>query len=69
MQVLITGGTGSIGTRLCEGLASGADRIVVLDNLHEQVQGTDALPPVLAGGAELVQGDVAGLHEWAGTAG
>jgi dTDP-L-rhamnose 4-epimerase len=46
-NVLITGGAGFIGSRLCRALAPRHSLIVVLDNLHPQIHGPEALPPAM----------------------
>lgn len=60
-HILITGGAGFIGSRLARELAAAdADcRIWVLDNLHPQVHGPDALTPDLGSQVSFLRGDVA----------
>jgi dTDP-L-rhamnose 4-epimerase len=60
-NILITGGAGFIGSRLARALvaADPARRIWVLDNLHPQVHGPDAKPPVLGPEVTFTYGDVA----------
>jgi len=60
-NILITGGAGFIGSRLIISLlkAEPACRIWVLDNLHPQVHGLNAKPPIFSDAIEFVQGDVA----------
>lgn len=59
-SILITGGAGFIGTRLVQALlkAEPKRRIWILDNLHSQVHGPDAGPPMFPDGVEFVRGDV-----------
>lgn len=58
MTVLVTGGAGFIGSRLVARLAADYDRIVVLDNLHPQVHGPHAMPPVFPANAVFLQGSI-----------
>ncbi|WP_428852404.1 NAD-dependent epimerase/dehydratase family protein [Imbroritus primus] len=59
-SILITGGAGFIGSRLVKALhaAVPGDRIWVFDNLHPQVHGAGAQPPVLPEGTTFRLGDV-----------
>ena len=58
-KVLITGGAGFIGSHLADELLARGHAVRVLDNLDEQVHGTDrAWPEYLNGDAERVRGDV-----------
>jgi len=62
---LITGGAGFIGSRLAHAISPDVDKVVVFDNLHPQVHGTNASPPPLPANAVFVRGDVCdarGLH-------
>lgn len=56
--VLITGGAGFIGSRLVRRLAEDGDTIVVLDNLHSQIHGPNATPPVFPPGVSFVRGSI-----------
>ncbi|AHM58358.1 UDP-galactose 4-epimerase [Flammeovirgaceae bacterium 311] len=58
-QVLITGGAGFIGSHLANELLKNGYKVRVLDNLLEQVHGSEARRPVyLHPDVELIQGDV-----------
>lgn len=58
-QILITGGAGFIGSHLANELIGKGYRVRILDNLLEQVHGTDAKRPAyLNPEAELMEGDV-----------
>jgi dTDP-L-rhamnose 4-epimerase len=59
-RILITGGAGFIGSRLVKALHAAApdDKIWVFDNLHPQVHGPQAKPPVLPTGSMFRLGDV-----------
>lgn len=60
MNILITGGAGFIGSRLIRALlaANSTHRIWVLDNLHPQVHGQDAVPPSFDDQVTFLHGDV-----------
>ena len=59
MNVLITGGAGFIGSRLARVLQAGGSTVTVLDNLSEQIHGTNAtFPAGLETIARCVVGDV-----------
>lgn len=60
-NILITGGAGFIGSRLAYALlqAEPSSRIWILDNLHPQVHGLNATPPIFSDSVEFVCGDVA----------
>lgn len=56
MRVLVTGGAGYIGSRLCPALVKAGHQVRVLDTLYF---GADGLQPLVDGGAvELVRGDL-----------
>ena len=58
-QILITGGAGFIGSHLANELINKGYKVRILDNLLEQVHGTDAKRPAyLNPEAELIEGDV-----------
>lgn len=57
-RALITGGAGFIGSRLARRLAASGIRVVVLDNLHPQVHGTNASSPDMGDHVEFIRGDV-----------
>lgn len=58
-KILITGGAGFIGSHLCDELLKHNYSIAVLDNLSEQVHGTDSQrPEYLDEQVQLVKGDV-----------
>jgi dTDP-L-rhamnose 4-epimerase len=57
--VLITGGAGFIGSHLADELLAAGHRVRILDNLTEQVHGSDGQgPDYLAPEADLIAGDV-----------
>jgi len=60
-NILITGGAGFIGSRLISSLLKAEPncRIWVLDNLHPQVHGNNAIPPDFPASVVFVKGDVA----------
>lgn len=60
-NIVITGGAGFIGSRLARAISqsSPSSRVWILDNLHPQVHGPDAVPPTLPGNIEFIHGDVA----------
>lgn len=59
MKVLVTGGAGFIGSRFVRQLKSrGIDNILVYDNLHPQVHGDNATPPLFGAGVEFVKADI-----------
>jgi dTDP-L-rhamnose 4-epimerase len=63
--ILVTGGAGFIGRHLVPVFADDANRIVVLDNLLEQVHGPDAgFPREVAALAHCVRGDVRDRDVW-----
>ncbi len=53
MRILVTGGTGFIGTHLVAALATAGNEIVVLDNLHRS-----HVPPVRLPGVHFIEGDL-----------
>jgi dTDP-L-rhamnose 4-epimerase len=59
MQILITGGAGFIGSHLADELLRHGHRVRALDNLSEQVHGSDIdRPDYLNADVELIRGDV-----------
>jgi dTDP-L-rhamnose 4-epimerase len=63
--ILVTGGAGFIGRHLVPVIADVASRIVVVDNLLEQVHGPDAsFPRDVAALAQCVRGDVRDRDLW-----
>ncbi len=56
--VLVTGGAGFIGQRLCRGLLQHGFRVRVLDNFSDQVHAHRELPADIRGQVELIRGDV-----------
>lgn len=61
MKILITGGAGFIGTKICNKLKESFE-IIVLDNFSEQVHGNKK--PKLLEGVEYVFGDVTNIDDW-----
>ena len=59
-NILITGGAGFIGSRLCEKLYNKGYNITVLDNLSEQIHGTieSSLFKKIKGKCTFIKGDV-----------
>jgi dTDP-L-rhamnose 4-epimerase len=58
-SILITGGAGFIGSHAADELISHGYRVRALDNLTEQVHGSNALPPdYLSEEVELIRGDL-----------
>ena len=58
MNVLITGGAGFIGQRLCSALLAQGARVRILDNFSPQIHATDLLPEFLTDKVELITADV-----------
>jgi len=56
--VLISGGAGFIGQRLCRALLRQGAKIRVLDNFNPQIHATDSLADDLTGYVELIKADV-----------
>lgn len=63
MTVLITGGAGFIGSRLLAALGSEED-VVVVDSLHTQVHGENAVMPANTSHRTYVRGDVTDPGMW-----
>jgi len=65
LKILITGGAGFIGTRLCKALVDRGHSLTVLDNLSAQIHGVAAVIPLpLWDRVAFVQGDVRNRHDW-----
>lgn len=60
-NVLVTGGAGFIGSRLCRRLVEAGAHVRVLDSLSPQIHGPDARPPewLRQAGTEFIHGSVA----------
>ncbi|MGD9795687.1 MAG: NAD-dependent epimerase/dehydratase family protein [Acidimicrobiia bacterium] len=63
-RVLVTGGAGFIGSRLCARLAADGWDVVAADVLHPQVHPDRVLPPEFPDGCEFVPFDVAIADPW-----
>ena len=65
-NILITGGAGFIGSRLCEKLYNKGYNITVLDNLSEQIHGTteSSLFKKIKGKCTFIKGDVRNKEDW-----
>lgn len=62
-KILITGGAGFIGSHLCDELIKHQYKVIVLDNLSEQVHGQNCKrPEYLHNEVELVKGDIRDQH-------
>ena len=59
-KILITGGAGFVGSHLAEGLLAHGHRVLIYDNLSDQVH-RSGLPDYLTDDAEFIQGDVRDL--------
>ena len=65
MNVLITGGAGFIGSRLCEKLFDQGYEITILDNLSPQVHGSDStLYNRIKEKCNFIKGDVRVIEDW-----
>ena len=60
MKILITGGAGFIGTKICNKIKDKFE-IIVLDNFSEQIHGKN---PKLIEGVEYFIGDVTNINDW-----
>ena len=60
-KVLITGGAGFIGSKLCQKLSEAGAKVRVLDNLSPQIHGSNPRPPewLTQLGVEFIHGSVA----------
>tara|TARA_B100000795_G_scaffold162928_1_gene122425 strand:- start:150 stop:1277 length:1128 start_codon:yes stop_codon:yes gene_type:complete len=65
-NILITGGSGFIGSRLCEKLYARGYSITILDNLSEQIHGTteSSLFKMIKGKCTFIKGDVRNKEDW-----
>jgi dTDP-L-rhamnose 4-epimerase len=65
-NILITGGAGFIGSRLCEKLYDKGYNITILDNLSEQIHGTkeSSLFKKIKGKCTFIKGDVRNKEDW-----
>ena len=65
-NILITGGAGFIGSRLCEKLYDKGYKIAILDNLSEQIHGTteSSLFKKIKGKCTFIKGDVRNKEDW-----
>ena len=65
-NILITGGAGFIGSRLCEKLYEKGYNITVLDNLSEQIHGSveSSLFKKIKGKSTFIKGDVRNKEDW-----
>ena len=65
-NILITGGAGFIGSRLCEKLHEKGYNITVLDNLSEQIHGSveSSLFKKIKGKSTFIKGDVRNKEDW-----
>jgi dTDP-L-rhamnose 4-epimerase len=65
-NILITGGSGFIGSRLCEKLHERGYKITILDNLSEQIHGTaeSFLFQKVKGKCIFIKGDVRNKKDW-----
>ena len=65
-NILITGGAGFIGSRLCEKLFDKDYNITVLDNLSEQVHGLEEsfLFQKIKGKCNFIKGDIRNKNDW-----
>ncbi len=63
MRVLVTGGAGFIGSKLCLGLVNEGYQVICLDNLMPQIHGTQSFPSALVQDSSIkcVEGDVRDL--------
>ena len=66
-NILITGGAGFIGSRLCEKLFDQGNKITVLDNLSEQIHGNGEsfLFNKIKDKCTFIKGDVRDKNDWA----
>ena len=66
-NILITGGAGFIGSRLCEKLFDQGNNITVLDNLSEQIHGNGEsfLFNKIKDKCTFIKGDVRDKNDWA----
>lgn len=63
-KILVTGGAGFIGCAISRILAPGAERYVVMDNLHPQIHAKPVRPEDLDAKAELVVADATDSSAW-----
>jgi dTDP-L-rhamnose 4-epimerase len=65
-NILITGGAGFIGSRLCEKLYDKGYNVTILDNLSDQIHGTteSSLFKKIKGKCTFIKGDVRNKDDW-----
>ena len=61
---VVTGGAGFIGTATLPRIVGHYEQVIVVDNLHPQVHGENALPPAARSGVRFFRGDVSDPSTW-----